>query len=189
MDLLPLAVFGLIVILIGVTIWALSAFWRWMKWPWTVKGNMAIIAVAGWMILNSLDGIRDAYHHTGPGIVWHGPDEEREPAEVSESMYKRDKFVSYGMLLCLGLYFLNVATRIEHHQKAAAEATSAMHEAEANRLDALISATGDNIDEQVWQCATDKAMKSHDYLLAEAASRAKSPAFNYRCRIRDGKDR
>ena len=160
MDLLKLAGFGVIWILLVGSVLSFVAFLRWMKWSWALTWNMVFTLVAGWLLVGSAFEIHNIYR----GFVSH---EDRG----------RGRYADSGMMLILGLSGWCIVAKVENNQKVAAEAKSAMYEAEVNRLRALVSATRDNIDKHVWQCATDKAMKSDDYLLAASISERKSSDY------------
>lgn len=185
MDLLKLAGFGVIWILLVGSVWSFVAFLHWMKWSWALTWNMVFTLVAGSLLVGSAFEILDTSRHSGSGFVSY---DDGEPVRVSESQYSRHKYVQNGFMLILGLVGWCIIAKVENNQKVAAEAKSAMYEAEANRLRALVSATGDNIDKHVWQCATDKAMKSDDYLLAASISERKSSDHWIASRIAKGED-
>ena len=143
-----------------------------MKWSWALTGHMVLALVFGGLIVVAMVEIANTHKHTGP--VSMSP-EYGGSWLASEEQYKRSRYCQNGLMLIFGLVGWCIVAKVEDCKKVASEAKSAMHEAEANRLRAYLSAIEAQIEPDLWKAALKQAWESPNYLAAaELAERART---------------
>jgi hypothetical protein len=162
-------VLAIILVVVGIVLLVLNGVtnsgWLFNRW-------MLLGAVIGFFIGFSVDGLVNTANHRGPGFVSYGgagdsegryPDTPEFSAKVSESQYKREYFVNYGIMLGIGVFaWAWVAMKIRN-EIAEAKAKADYLEAQIKTSAAFHRAFVSAVDETSRERAAAEAQLSAEY--------------------------
>ncbi|HEY5040909.1 MAG TPA: hypothetical protein VIK53_02800 [Verrucomicrobiae bacterium] len=167
------AVLAIIFVAVAIVLFVLVArtnslwlFNRWMLWG----GGLCFII--GLSVVNLVD----AANHHGPGFALYGDDNHDDRyTKISESQYKREKFMNYGIVLGIGVFVWIVIAMKARDEAAKTKAKEDYLEAQIKAAEAFHRAFVSSIDETSRKRAAAEAQLSDEF---QEAKKAKELMWN-----------